>query len=66
MPSGRDSFRRNRVAPSVQSYFSTSARLLGVCPLDHIQVVGECLQSLGKTGDRVPCNARPGPLLRFL
>ena len=26
MPSGRDSFRRNRVAPSVPFYFSTSAR----------------------------------------
>ena len=25
MPSGRDSFRRNRVAPSVPFYFSTSA-----------------------------------------
>jgi hypothetical protein len=25
MPSGRDSFRRNRVAPFVQSYFTTSA-----------------------------------------
>src|SRR5437667_11803923 len=29
MPSGRDSFRRNRVAPSVQLYFSTSAQPLG-------------------------------------
>ncbi len=29
MPSGRDSFRRNRVAPSVQFYFSTSDERLG-------------------------------------
>ena len=27
MPSGRDSFRRNRVAPSVQLHFSTTAQL---------------------------------------
>ena len=31
MPSGRDSFRRNRVAPSVLSYFTTLA--LGRTPL---------------------------------
>ena len=38
MPSGRDSFRRNRVAPSVQFYFTTSARLWGVCPLDRFRL----------------------------
>ena len=30
MPSGRDSFRRNRVAPSVQLYFNTVAECLGI------------------------------------
>ncbi len=29
MPSGRDSFRRNRVAPSVQVHFSTTVQLPG-------------------------------------
>ena len=29
MPSGRDSFRRNRVAPSVRVYFSTLVERLG-------------------------------------
>jgi hypothetical protein len=32
MPSGRDSFRRNRVAPSVQLHFNTLARVWACVP----------------------------------
>ena len=65
MPSGRDSFRRNRVAPSVQFYFTTSARLWGVCLSIGFRFSVKHLQSLGKIGDWVPRKARRGPLPRF-
>ena len=38
MPSGRDSFRRNRVAPFVLFYFTTSGRMLGAAVLSPSRV----------------------------
>jgi hypothetical protein len=35
MPSGRDSFRRNRVAPFVLPYFTTSGRDTSVAPVSN-------------------------------
>ena|SRR5437879_683418 len=61
MPSGRDSFRRNRVAPSVQLHFSTSAGFLGVRLLDQFQVFGEYLQLLGKIGECDPTKLGRAP-----
>jgi hypothetical protein len=55
MPSGRDSFRRNRVAPSVQPYFSTSAQRLDVAAVIRSRFWVKTSYSLGNNPPRVFC-----------